>query len=193
MTWKEQLAKAYTTVPHSWKELAWKVCVAGMAITSTLTGFYLWKNPQILIGIPTERQSPVERLAGNDDLRRQVYLMMEGYFYANRPYGLMFVSWEEINSMVGLWVRPADRFPGKAGAHDLTPDMRVLGGPFLFGECAYTESLAVPGKIMVACPIINSYDVWGYVAAIVEDDPSEVKKTQRLLHFLAHRVATLIY
>ena len=193
MTWKEQLAKAYTTVPHSWRELAWKVCIAGMAITSTLTGFYLWKHPQILIGIPTERQSPVERLAGNDDLRRQVYTMMERYFYANRPYGLMFVSWEEIDSLVGLWVRPADQFPGKAGAHDLTPDMRILGGPFLFGECAYTESLAMPGRIMVACPVINSYDVWGYVAAIVEDDPATIEKTQQLLHFLAYRVSTLIY
>ena len=193
MSWKEQLAQAYTTVPHSWRELAWRLCVAGMAITSSMTGFYLWKNPQILIGIPAERQSPVERLAGNKDLREQVYDLMERFFYVNRPYGLMFVSWEEVDSMVGLWVRPADRFPGKAGAHDLTPDMRALGGPFLFGECASTESLAMPGRIMVACPVINSYDVWGYVAAIVEDDPATVKSTQQLLHFLAHRVTALIY
>ena len=80
MSWKEQLAKAYTTVPNSWKEFAWKASVAMMAITSTLTGFYMWKNPQILIGIPSERQSPVERLAGNDSVRQQVYQMMERYF-----------------------------------------------------------------------------------------------------------------
>ena len=193
MTWKEQLAKAYTTVPRSWREFAWKVSVATMAITSALTGFYLWKNPHILIGIPSYRQSPVERLVGNDDLRERVYTMMEQYFYVNRPYGLMFVSWEELDSMVGLWVRPADKFPGKSGAHDLTPDMRVLGGPFLFGECAATESLAMPGRIMVACPVINSYDVWGYVAAVVEDDSEEIKRSKQLLHFLAHRISDLIY
>ncbi len=193
MSWKEQLAKAYTTVPHSWREFAWKICVAGMAITSTLTGFYLWKHPQILIGIPSERQSPVERLAGNEDIREDVYTMMEGFFYANRPYGLMLVSWEEIESMVGLWVRPADKFPGKSGVHDLTPDMRILGGPFLFGECSHTESLAMPGRIMVACPIVNSYDVWGYVAAVVEDDPATVSRTKDLLRFLSHRVTALIY
>ena len=164
-----------------------------MAITSTLTGFYLWRNPQILIGIPLDRQSPVERMAGSDRIRQEVYAMMERFFYNNRPYGLMFVSWEELDSLVGLWVRPADRFPGKSGAHDLTPDMRVLGGPFLFGECAYTESLAMPGKIMVACPIVNEYDVWGYVAAIVDDDPQVIKQTENLLHFLAHRITALIY
>lgn len=193
MSWKEQLAKAYTTIPHTWKEAAWKLGVAAMAITSTLTGFYLWKNPQILIGIPLERQSPVERMAGNDGMRREVYSLMEGFFYSNRPYGLMFVSWEEVDSLVGLWVRPADRFPGKAGAHGLTPDMRVIGGPFLFGECAHTESLAIPGKIMVACPIVNGYDVWGYVAAIVDDNLETIERTQNLLHFLAHRITDVIY
>ena len=193
MSWKEQLAKAYTTVPHSWKEFTWRVCVAAMAITSTLTGFYLWKNPQIIIGIPAERQSPVERLAADKGMREAVYQMMEDFFYSNRPYGLMFVSWEEVDSMVGLWVRPADRFPGKSGAHDLTPDMRVLGGPFLFGECAYTESMAMPGKIMVACPINNSYDAWGYVAAIVDNDPEVIRQIEKLLDFLAHRITILIY
>lgn len=193
MSWKEQLAKAYTTVPHSWKEFTWRICVATMAITSTLTGFYLWKNPQIIIGIPAERQSPIERLAGNEDLRKTVYQAMERFFYSNRPYGLMFVSWEEIDSMVGLWVRPADKFPGKSGPHDLSPDMRVLGGPFLFGECAYTESLAMPGKIMVACPVVNSYDAWGYVAAIVDNDSATIERTKALLDILAHRITVLIY
>ncbi len=193
MSWKEQIAKAYTTVPKSWKEAAWKVGVGLMAITSTMTGFYLWKNPQILIGIPHERQSPVERLAVNDAARKQIFRLMEQFFYSNRPHGLMFVSWEEVDSMVGIWVRPADEFPGKSGPHSLTPDMRILGGPFLFGECAATESLAMEGKIMVACPIVNSYDVWGYVAAVVDPDDKEVERCKQLLHFLAHRIAALIY
>ena len=90
-------------------------------------------------------------------------------------------------------MRPADKFPGKAGVHALTPDMRVLGGPFLFGECAYTESLALPGKVMVACPIINSYDVWGYVAAIVDAEPETIAQTMRLVGFLANRITSAIY
>lgn len=193
MSWKEQLAKAYTTIPQTWRELTWRIGVAAMAITSTLTGFYLWKNPQILIGIPRDRQSPVERLAGNRSLKSKVYELMSEWFYKHRPYGLMLVSWEEIDSMVGLWVRPADKFPGKSGEHSLTPDLRVLGGPFLFGECAHTESLAVPGKIMVACPVINKYDVWGYVAAIVDNDPAEIARVTSLIKTLAHRVTVLIY
>jgi len=193
MSWKEVVARAYTTVPKSFREGAWKIAIATMAISSVLTGFVVWKNPEIITGIPVERRSPVERLAHNPDIRREVYRLMEEFFFRNRPYGLMFVSWEEIDSMVGLWVRPADRFPGKAGVHDLTPDMRVLGGPFLFGECAQTESIAMPGKIMVACPVINGYDVWGYVAAVVEDNPQEITSARRLLHFLAHRVTDLIY
>jgi len=193
MSWKEVVARAYTTVPKSFREGAWKIAVAAMAISSVLTGFVIWKNPEAITGIPIERRSPVERLAHNPGIRREVYRMMEEFFFRNRPYGLMFVSWEEIDSMVGLWVRPADRFPGKAGVHDLTPDMRDLGGPFLFGECATTPSLAMPGKIMVACPVINGYDVWGYVAAVVEDNPQEITSTRRLLHFLAHRVTDLIY
>lgn len=193
MSWKEVVAKAYTTVPKNFREGFWKISIAGMAISSLLTGFVVWKNPEIIVGIPIERRSPVERLAHDNSIKDVVYGLMEDFFYNYRPYGLMFVSWEEIDSLVGLWVRPADRFPGKAGRHDLTPDMRVLGGPFLFGECAHTESLAMPGKAMVACPVINGYDVWGYVAAIVDNNPEDIKSTQRLLHFLAHRVTDAIY
>lgn len=193
MSWKEQLVKAYTDIPTTWRDLAWKVSVAAMAITSTLTGFYLWKNPQILIGIPKNRQSPVERMAGNKSTQKSVYELMAKWFFTHRPYGLMLVSWEELDSMVGLWVRPADKFPGKSGEHSLSADLRILGGPFLFGECAFTESLAIPGRIMVACPIVNEYDVWGYVAAIVENDPAEIAQALNLLEILAHRITVLIY
>jgi len=145
------------------------------------------------MGVPTDRRSPIERMAENGSIKDAVYEYMENYFYAYRPFGLMFVSWEELDSLVGLWVRPADEFPGKSGEHGLTPDMRVLGGPFLFGECHQTESLAMPGRVMVACPVVNSYDIWGYVAAIVDNDPQQIEKTISLLEFLAHRVTMAIY
>ena len=129
----------------------------------------------------------------HEDVKDEVFELMQEFFYQNRPYGLMFVSWEDIHSFIGLWVRPADQFPGKAGPHGITADMRVLGGPFLFSECAYTESIAMPGRIMVACPVVNDYDIWGYVAAIVDDDPQAIQSTIRLLDFLAHRITGLIY
>jgi hypothetical protein len=193
MSWKDTVAKAYTTVPKSVKEAIWKIGVGVTVISSVLTGFAIWKNPTLVFGVPVPRQSIVERLAHNGNIKKLVYELMREYFFSHRPHGLMFVSWEEVDEMVGLWVRPANRFPGKAGPHSLTPDMRVLGGPFLFGECAQTESLAMPGRVMVACPIINEYDVWGYVAAIVDDTPEVRTLTERLVRQLAHRVTGLIY
>lgn len=197
MKWKERIVDSvveyYLKVPSSWKAGAWRVGVALTAISSLLFGFTVWQRPELLMGLPRDRRSPIELMVNDDVIRDEIYELMQEFFYENRPYGLMFVSWEELNSLVGLWVRPADRFPGKSGEHALTPDIRVLGGPFLFGECSYTESMAMPDKIMVACPIINSYDIWGYVAAIVDDDPEEIAATQRLLHFLAHRVTNIIY
>lgn len=130
-------------------------------------------------------------LASDEKLKNQVFALMDRFFYDHRPYGLMFVSWEEIDSLIGVWVRPADKFPGKAGVHQLTPDLRQLSGPFIFGECSSVESLAMPGRIMVACPVNSSYDAWGYVAAIV--DKGDVERTERLLGFLAHRITHLVY
>ena len=193
MSWKDTVAKAYTTVPKNFREAAWKIGIGLTVVSSLLTGFAIWRVPSSIMGIPLERQSMVERLAHDEELKDQVYELMQQYFYTSRPHGLMLVAWEELDSFVGLWVRPANRFPGKAGPHSLTPDMRVLGGPFLFAECAQTESIAMPGRIMVACPIISDYDIWGYVAAIVEDTPEARTSSQRLVGFLAHRLTSLIY
>ena len=189
--WKSQVAAAYLKVPKTIQELAWRVAVAGFALASTLTGSMVWKNPGIIWGPPVEQQSIVQRLAAYDEDKKAVYALMERFYYQHRPAGLMMVSWEELDELSGIWVRPADKFPGKSGSHGLTPDMRILSGPFVFGECASTDSLALPGKVMVACPIVSSYDVWGYVAAVVE--PSEVARMEVLVGHLAHRVTGLIY
>ena len=191
MDWKERIVKTYSSLPRSAAEAVWRIVVLTVAISSTITGIVAWKNPELLIGEPRVERSPFELIAGDEGLRRQIYELMERFFYVNDPHGLMLVSWEELDSLVGVWVRPADRFPGKSGVHQLTPDMRVLSGPFIFGECAVVESLAMPGKQMVACPINNSYDAWGYVAAIV--DVADVERTERLISFLAHRITHLIY
>lgn len=193
MSWKEKLVEHYMKVPKGWREGFWKVGVGVTAISSLMFGFIVWQRPELLMGVERDRMSPIEVMSHHEGVKSEVYELMQSYFYTNRPYGLMFVSWEEIHSFVGLWVRPADRFPGKSGQHGITADMRTLGGPFLFDECASTESLAMPGRIMVACPVINDYDIWGYVAAIVDDDPVAIEETKRLLSFLAHRATEVIY
>ena len=191
MDWKSKIVATYSVLPKTATEAIWKITILAFAVMSTLTGIVVWRNPDIILGTPRDHRSPLELLAGDDKLRRQVYELMDRFFYVNDPHGLMLVSWEELESLVGVWVKPADRFPGKSGPHQLTPDMRVLSGPFIFGECAAVESLAMRGKQMVACPINNSYDTWGYVAAIV--DAADVERTERLLGFLAHRITHLIY
>ena len=152
---------------------------------------YVYRNPGIVFGTPKAQQSIIQRLSGNGDLKQTLYELMERFYYRHSPEGLMLVSWEEVDSLVGIWVRPADEFPGKSGPHGLTADMRVLAGPFVFGECMSTESLAMEGMVMVACPINSSYDAWGYVAAVVPE--AKADETLSLVRFLAHRVTRLIY
>ena len=193
MTWKSKLVDYYLKVPQTWREGSWRVGVGVTAISSLMIGFVVWQRPELLMGAERDRTSPIEVMSSYEGVKEELYELMQEYFYTNRPYGLMFVSWEEINSFVGLWVRPADQFPGQSGPHGITRDMRVLGGPFLFNECAFTESMAMPGRIMVACPVVNDYDVWGYVAAIVDNDPAAIEETTRLLGFLAHRATEIIY
>ena len=189
--WKTQVATAYLKVPKTLREVLWRVSVAGVTIVSLLTGLYVYRNPGIVFGTPTAQQSIIQRLSGNKELKQTLYELMERFYYRHDPKGLMLVSWEEVDSLVGIWVRPADEFPGKSGPHGLTPDMRVLAGPFVFGECMSTESLAMQGMIMVACPINSSYDAWGYVAAVVPE--AEADETLNLVRILAHRVTRLVY
>ena len=189
--WKEILARYFTNIPKTVGEALWKALFTLMVGGGLMTGYALPKNPGIVMGQPWDERSPSEILAIKPEIRESVYDLMSQFYLVHKPDGLMLVSWDTVSDMRGLWVRPADEFPGKSGPHQLTPDMRVLGGPFLFGECAETESLAKPGHIMVACPINSDYDAWGYVAAIVP--PEQVSEFQRLVSFLAHRVTLIIY
>lgn len=191
--WKVEVARAMTKVPNSLKEFLWRSTLLGLGVSAGLSGLLLWRNPGIIFGKPIEQQTLVERLSAHEDEKEEVFKLMSDYYYSKDPEGLMLVAWERLDSLTGVWVRPADRFPGKAGIHDLTPDIRVLAGPFVFGECSFTESLAMPGYTMVACPIITSYDVWGYVAAIVETDDSTIARAKFSLNLLAHRITRLVY
>ena len=190
-TWKELVAKAYIKVPKTVKELVWRTGVAGFTVVTILTGIFVYRNPSALLGKPLAEQSLIERMAADSKVKESVFELMQQFFYSNRPYGLMLVSWEELDALVGVWVKPANKFPGKSGSHHLTNDMRLLSGPFVFGDCESVDSLAMPGKVMVACPVNSNYDVWGYVAAVV--DAEDASSTEKLVEFLAHRITELIY
>lgn len=190
-SWKDSLARYLTQMPRTFGEAVWKLIFTVIVGGGMFTGYFLYRNPGLIMGTPWDERSPTEILAIRPDIKEQVHQLMLDFYMTHRPEGLMFVSWDTITDMRGLWVRPADEFPGKAGPHRLSPDMRVLGGPFLFGECAMTESLAKPGMIMVACPTNNVYDAWGYVAAVVPAE--DAARMERLLGFLAHRITLTIY
>ena len=189
--WKDRIAKAYLSVPRTIQEVIWRITTAGFVIAATLTGIILWKNPGIVFGRPVEQQSLIQRLAAHSDIRQPVFELMERFYYRHKPEGLMLVAWEELDTLVGTWVQPADDFPGKAGIHSLTPDMRVLSGPFVFGECEATDSSERPGMTIVACPIITSHDVWGYVAVVVPKHKAD--NFRNLVHLLSHRITELVY
>ena len=193
LDWKAILAKAYTKVPKSIGEAVWRLAVAGMVTAAGLTGYMVWRNPGIIFGEPRQERSIMQILAGDKKLKDKLYSMLSDYYVRMRPHGMMFVAWEQLNELHGLWVKPAQHFPGKSGVHQLTEDMRVLSGPFMFNECAYTESMAIPGKVMIACPVVSTYDVWGYIAIVVDNDNTQIEHGMRTLSFLAHRFAVLIY
>ncbi len=189
--WKAILAMAAVKVPNTLSEFLWKGSLIGLGLTATLSGMLLWRNPGIIFGEPIEKQSLIKRLSAHEDDKKKVFDLMEKHYYRHRPLGLMLISWEKLDSLVGVWVRPADDFPRKSGEHGLDVEMRTLGGHFLFGECAQTESLSIPGKTMIACPIVSAYDVWGYVGMVVEEDSAA--DSIPLLQLLAHRITTLVY
>lgn len=191
--WKVILARAVVKVPATFSELIWKGSLIGFGVIAFLSGMLVYRNPGIFFGKPIAEKSITERLASDEGVKNSVFGLMQNYYYTNEARGLMLVSWEELDSLSGIWVRPADKFPGKSGEHDLTPDMRHLVGPFIFRECSSTPSLAMRDHIMVACPIASSYDVWGYVAVVVENDEKTISKALNSLNFLAHRITRIIY
>ncbi len=191
--WKAILARAVVKVPATFSEFLWKGSLISLGLVASLSGMLLYRNPGIIFGTPLAERSIVERLSSSEDLKDAVFELMQNYYHSHEVKGLMLVAWEEIDSLTGIWIRPADRFPGKAGPHDLTPDMRHLAGSFIFGECSFTPSLAIEGYTMVACPILSTYDVWGYVAVVVESDEVVIARELNSLNFLAHRVTRLVY
>ena len=154
------------------------------------------KNPTALPGLlesPREERSITQVLATEEKIREAVISELEEWFYGHRPHGLMLVAWDRLDEVVGVWVRPRAGLSVKPGAQHLVQEMRDFAGPFMFGECLNIPASSIPGKVLVACPIFNGYDVWGWVAAVVDSDPKTVDYTMRSLKSLASRLGRTIY
>lgn len=199
-TWREILAEAasdfFTSRPENAMEWFRRLAVVTFITFTAFATFTVVRYPEwisMLSPRPVIERDIEERLAEDKDLRRFVSLQLEAWFYNHRPHGLMMISWHDLNALSGIWLRPLGSFPEKEGPHTLTPDMRILAGPFVFRECMTAPSEAFPGKTMVACPIYTSYDVWGYVAAVV--DPSEINLdyVMRSVRSLTDRITDRIY
>ena len=199
-TWREILAKAVAeflmSKPESAAEAARRVAIVAVVSLLSFATFTVVRHPEWVAELgprPRIERSIVQRMAEDPEMRTDIVQTLETWFYDHRPHGLMLVSWHDLDGLAGIWVRPRGAFPEKEGHHHLTRDMRILAGPFVFGECAHTESVAMPGKTMVACPIANEYDVWGYVATVIDPAEMNLEYATRSMRSLAGRITNRIY
>lgn len=198
--WRDILAHAFAefliTKPVDFADGVRRVLVMGFLVFLSGGGFIVARHPDlagILNPTPVEERSILQRMAENPAIRSLVVAELETWFYTNRPHGLMLVSWEELRSMTGVWVNPARGLEGRKGAHTIPPDTRELVGPFIFGECAMMPSRDMPGKTMIACPVNTEFDVWGFVAAIVDPNEVDINATLKSVNALTYRLTRLFY
>ena len=199
-TWREILAETvsefFLSKPSDAKEALRRFAVVCFLTFVSFSTFTVVRYPEWISTLspkPIAERSIDQRLAENKEARDFVFTELERWFYSHRPHGLMLVSWHNLNQLAGVWVRPRGAFPEKEGPHTLTPDMRQLAGPFVFEECHAIPSRAMPGKTMVACPVANSFDVWGYVAAVIDTREVNLEYAMRSVRSLADRITDAIY
>lgn len=199
-TWREILAETasdfFLSKPPDAKEALRRIAVVSFLTFISFATFTVVRYPEwvsMLSPRPIEERSIDQRLTEDKGARDFVFAELERWFYSHRPHGLMLVSWHDLNQLAGVWVRPRGAFPEKEGPHTLTPDMRLLAGPFMFEECHAIPSRAMPGKTLVACPIATSFDVWGYIAAVIDTKEINLEYAMRSARSLADRITEAIY
>lgn len=197
-TWREVLSRAFVSFflekPESKAEVAQRIATLITICTLSFLSYTAIKDPSLLIalaGRPREERSIVEILANEGDTAKSVSIYLEDWFYEHKPELLAFVSWERLRETTVVWVRPRSGAEIRTGAQPLPEFIREIGGPFMFGDCGYVDSVAYPGKFLMGCPVGNEYDVWGFVVAIVE--PEHLNYSLRSVATLAARIARAVY
>lgn len=196
-SWKEILAEAFTSfflsAPNSAKELARRVAVTVVLVMLSGGVYVVVREPGVLArlgGAPIEQQSLTQRMRHS---RSRVEKALEDWFYTNRPRGLMLVAWDDRTTLRSVWVKPESVLHDRIGVKQIAAEIRSWAGSFIFGECARSDYPSIPGASIVACPVYNDYDVWGYVAVVYH--PSEISHDQarKTLADLAHEIISELY
>jgi len=189
------LVRLIAEKPPSAAEGLRRVLVVLLILFTAFCSFSLWRHPQWITNlgpVPIPERSIEDRIADDPKMEALLVEELENFSAQYQPFGLILVSWEELRSMNGLWVDPKSNFPFTTGPHVPPPELRSLGGYFVFEECSTIQSSVFESKKKVACPIFTEHDVWGYVAILV-DKGENYARLERALGALASRLTEIIY
>jgi len=195
--WREMLVAAFDSFflqpPSSTLEGIRRFAVV-IALMMLSGGTYiLAREPQFLYtltGRPITEQSITQRMRS---VGSKVEAAMEQWFYRNRPQGLMLIAWDELATLRGVWVKPESAFSDRIGVREIAAEIRDWAGPFIFGECVVEDYRDMPGSRIAACPILNEFDVWGYVAVVYSQRDMTDNRALTLLRHLARDITNQLY
>lgn len=195
--WKEILAEAFSSfflsAPGSPKELLRRIAVTVVLVMLSGGAYLLVREPRVLdaiTGRPVEEQTITQRMR---HVRANVERSLEEWFYSNRPRGLMLVAWDDRTTLRSVWVKPETVLHDRVGIRQVAAEIRAWAGPFIFGECVVSNYDGIPGARIAACPIVNDYDVWGYVAIVYHSNEVTDEVATKTLGHLAHEVTGILY
>lgn len=195
--WKEILAEAFSSfflsAPGSPKELLRRIAVTIVLVMLSGGAYLLVREPRVLAtltGRPVEEQTITQRMR---HVRANVERSLEEWFYSNRPRGLMLVAWDDRTTLRSVWVKPETVLHDRVGTRQVASEIRSWAGPFVFGECVVSDYDSLPGARIAACPIVNDYDVCGYVAIVYHPNEATDEVAIKTLGHLAHEVTGILY
>lgn len=175
-------------VPGSVGEMFWRVFSTLGLSTLLITGFILWRHPDVII---RREASPVvaERLRRNAAAERETMANVSAFIRRFLPARFALVSWPTATTAETLWSSSeVDDWPASMDGM-LSPNFIPAVGPLVFGEC-WRGGLSESENWLV-CPIGNDSRAWGFVIAQWADDvPTDAS---RGLEHLAERIEGLLY
>lgn len=195
--WKEILAEAFVSfflsAPVSAKELFRRILVVLILAMFSGGAYVVIREPEVLAlltGRSIQEQSITQRMR---HARSRVEKSLEDWFYANRPVGLLLVSWEDRTTLRTVWAQPESVLHGRMGIKQVATEIKSWAGPFVFGECVVSDFIEIRGAKITACPILNDHDVWGYVAIVYNPGEEAGELARKALKDLAHELNGILY
>lgn len=184
----ELITHVVLDVPGSVGEVLWRVFSTLGLSTLLITGFILWRHPDVII---QREPSPVvaERLRRDPAAEKETMSMVSAFIRRHLPARFALVSWPTATTGESLWTSSSTQGWPTSLDGLLSPNLIPAVGPLVFGEC-WQGSLSGSDGWLV-CPISDDTDVWGFVIA---QWPEGVPvNASRGLSHLAERIEALIY